>query len=183
MADTIQSGTERTLRPYQDRDRHAVSDLFVRVNRELAPRHLREAFENYIALSLRKEIGIIPEYYDPQRGRSFWVVTEGDRLLGTFGLEPVDEVSIELRRMYVESAFRGKGLGRWMLDQAEAICRRCGWKTMVLSTSELQSAALALYRSHGFILVREEFAAATTNKTVGQGIKRFYFSKALVSRF
>jgi GNAT superfamily N-acetyltransferase len=180
MVDATHCDSERKLRPYQGLDHQAVRDLFVRVNRELAPRHLREAFENYIALSLREEIDIIPQYYDPRRGRSFWVVTEADRLAGTFGLEPVDAASIELRRMYVGSEFRRKGLGRWMLDQAEDICRREGWKTMVLSSSELQSAALALYRSHDFVLVREEIAASTTNKTVGRGIKRFYFQKPLV---
>ena len=47
-----------------------------------------------------------------------------------------------------------------------------------LSTSELQDAALSLYRSVGYRLVREE-VAATSNKTVGAGIRRFYFEKTL----
>ena len=48
-----------------------------------------------------------------------------------------------------------------------------------LSTSELQDAALSLYRSVGYRLVREEVAAATSNKTVVAGIRRFYFEKTL----
>ena len=48
-----------------------------------------------------------------------------------------------------------------------------------LSTSELQDAALSLYRSVGYRLVREEVAATTSNKTVGAGIRRFYFEKTL----
>jgi hypothetical protein len=48
-----------------------------------------------------------------------------------------------------------------------------------LSTSELQGAALSLYRSAGYRLVREASATAMSNKTVGAGIRRFYFEKTL----
>jgi hypothetical protein len=50
---------------------------------------------------------------------------------------------------------------------------------MELSTSEIQGEALALYRNAGFELVREEVAEAASNKTVGGGIRRFHFTKAL----
>jgi putative acetyltransferase len=48
-----------------------------------------------------------------------------------------------------------------------------------LSTSELQPAALALYRDAGYRLVREEIAEQASNKTLGGGIRRFYFAKCL----
>jgi hypothetical protein len=48
-----------------------------------------------------------------------------------------------------------------------------------LSTSELQGAAMSLYRSAGYRLVREAIAGATSNRTVGAGIRRFYFEKTL----
>ena len=50
---------------------------------------------------------------------------------------------------------------------------------LTLSTSELQQAALAFYRRSGYRLLREETAAAQTNKTVGGNIRRYYFEKAL----
>jgi len=45
--------------------------------------------------------------------------------------------------------------------------------------SQLQSAAIELYRKAGCRLVREAIVADATNKTVGGGIRRFYFEKAL----
>jgi putative acetyltransferase len=51
---------------------------------------------------------------------------------------------------------------------------------LTLSTSEVQQAALALYRNAGYRLVREETAAAQSNKTVGGDIRRYYFEKDLV---
>jgi hypothetical protein len=51
-----------TIRPYEAQDQPAVRELFIRVNRELAPAHMKEQFEAYIALSLREEIDRIPAY-------------------------------------------------------------------------------------------------------------------------
>jgi hypothetical protein len=66
-----------------------------------------------------------------------------------------------------------------MLRFAEDECRRRKVFRLDLSTSELQDAALSHYRSAGYRLVREEVAATTSNKTVGAGIRRFYFEKTL----
>ena len=80
--------------------------------------------------------------------------------------------------MAVESAQRRKGLGRALLAHAEAFCRDAGYRTVVLSTSELQVAAMRLYASSGYRLVREEIAATTTHKAVG-GLTRYHYEKAL----
>jgi putative acetyltransferase len=84
---------------------------------------------------------------------------------------------MELRRMYVDPLARRGGIGRAMLRFAEAECRRSGARRLELSTSELQPAALELYRSAGYRLVREEVAHEVSNKTVGGGIRRYYFEK------
>jgi len=49
----------------------------------------------------------------------------------------------------------------------------------VLSTSESQTEALARYRAAGYRETREEIAADASNKTIGGGIRRFHFAKAL----
>ena len=122
-----------------------MQDLFVRVNRELAPPQWRDEFEQYIALSLREEIGRIAEYYDGREGRSFWVAVDGERLIGNYGLEPSGPRAFELRRMYVEPSLRRQGLARAMLAHAEQTCVKQGGSELVLSTSEIQTAAIALY--------------------------------------
>jgi ribosomal protein S18 acetylase RimI-like enzyme len=87
--------------------------------------------------------------------------------------------AMELRRMYVDVASRRTGIGRRMLRYAEAECRRRDIARLVLSTAEIQEAALALYRGFGYQLIREEPAKAVSNKTVGSGLRRFYFKKNL----
>jgi ribosomal protein S18 acetylase RimI-like enzyme len=70
-------------------------------------------------------------------------------------------------------------MARKMVDFAEQQCRRRQRPRMNLSTSELQQEALSLYRNAGYALVREEVAEAASNKTLGGGIRRYYFTKAL----
>ena len=60
---------------------------------------------------------------------------------------------------------------------AEAECRAAGYRALMLSTSEIQEAAIGLYRASGYRLVREEVATAESNKTVGSGVRRFHFIK------
>jgi putative acetyltransferase len=74
---------------------------------------------------------------------------------------------------------RRRGIARKMLAEAEGAARRMGCALMVLSTSELQTAALALYQNAGYRLVREEIASELSNKTVGGGLRRFWFEKRL----
>ena len=166
------------IRDFSTDDAAAVRDLFIRVNRLLAPADRKDAFEIYIARSLTEEIDRVSEYYSERNG-GFWVAVEGEGIVGMFGLEPSGEAAMELRRMYIDPDFRRRGIARKMLDFAEQQCRRRQRPRMNLSTSELQREALALYRNAGYALVREEVAEAASHKTLGGGIRRYYFTKAL----
>jgi GNAT superfamily N-acetyltransferase len=166
------------IRAFTPGDAGAVRELFVRVNRLLAPAEMREAFEIYIVRSLTEEIDRLADYYSERNG-GFWVAVDGGTLIGMFGLERSADGAMELRRMYVDPDVRRRGVARRMLDFAEQECRRRGRLRMNLSTSELQREALALYRNAGYELVREEVAVAASNKTLGGGIRRYHFTKAL----
>ena len=169
------------IRRYEDTDGPAVRALFIRINRALASEALRDSFEAYIAQSLDEEIGRIPAYYAAHHG-SFWIAEDTGALLGMFGLERIDPETAELRRMYVAPEAQRRGVARAMLAHAEHTCRAADLRRMILSTSELQQAALTLYRATGFRLVREEVAETRTNKTVGSGLRRFHFEKLLADR-
>ena len=166
------------IRPFSDGDAPRVRELFVAVNRMLAPPHLKDAFEAYIARSLREEIDRIADYYREKQG-GFWVVVSKGAIVGMFGLEAVSHDAMELRRMYVDPSMRRRGVGRQVLEFAENECRWRKRPKLVLSTSELQSAAVALYKSSGYRLVREEIAEAASNKTLGSGIRRYHLEKIL----
>jgi putative acetyltransferase len=171
-----------TIRRFTEADAGAVRDLFARINRLLAPPEQRAAFEDYIARSIAEEIGRIADYY-AEHGGAFFVAEDAGqiagKIAGMFGLERVSPQAMELRRMYVAPELRRRGIAAAMLAFAEEECARRGFTTLELSTSELQREALAFYRQAGYVLEREEVAAAASNKTIGGGIRRFYFSKTL----
>ena len=166
------------IRPFAEADASAVQELFIKVNRGLAPAEMKDAFETYILDSIGAEIGRVSSYYNDKCG-SFWVASCDEEIVGMFGLEPSGESAQELRRMYVDPDWRRRGIAGKMLRHAEDHCRNIGINRLDLSTSEVQPAALAFYRSSGYVLVREEVAEAASNKTIGGGIRRYYFEKAL----
>jgi GNAT superfamily N-acetyltransferase len=170
--------SEIRFRAFLLADAAAVRELFIQVNRLLAPVHLAEAFEGYITRSLAEEIDRLADYYSDRSG-GFWVAVDDDEIVGMFGLEASGEHAMELRRMYVAPGARRRGIARKMLAFAEEECRRRNRPQLQLSTSELQQDALTLYRNAGYENVREEIADAASNKTLGGGIRRYHFTKRL----
>jgi GNAT superfamily N-acetyltransferase len=167
-----------TVRPFAEQDAAQVRDLFITVNRLLSPLDLRDAFEVYIERALTEEIDRISAYYGERDG-GFWVAARGNKVVGTFGLERSSDDAMELRRMYVDPSARRKGIARQMLQFAEDECRHRNIVRLELSTAEIQIAALALYRNAGYKLVRLETVDMLSNKTVGAGIRRYFFEKSL----
>jgi len=166
------------IRPYSDLDMTQVQSLFIKVNRLIAPADMKCAFEDYIERSLEEEITRIPAYYS-QRNGSFWVAISDNTLVGMFGLEQTKIGIFELRRMYVDPDFRRMGIAKKLLQHAEDLVSKRGARQIILSTSELQQAALSLYRNADYHAMKEELAQDASNKTIGGGIRRYHFVKDL----
>ncbi|HET9140800.1 GNAT family N-acetyltransferase [Actinophytocola sp.] len=61
-----------------------------------------------------------------------------------------DDGVVELKRMYVAPAVRGRGLARAMLAELELTAKQAGNVRLVLETGQAQPEAIALYRSSGY---------------------------------
>jgi len=85
------------------------------------------------------------------RGGDFAVlVNETGAVIGTCGLFPVASDVVELRKMYLLPAWRGRGHGRRLLDWALTRARELGFRHMTLETATVLQDAIALYERHGF---------------------------------
>jgi putative acetyltransferase len=85
------------------------------------------------------------------RGGTFFVLeTEDDSIVGAYGLYPIDEQICELRKMYLHKAHRGKGFGKFLLEDAITKARQLGFERMILETASVLKEAIALYKSYGF---------------------------------
>ena len=70
------------IRPFAAADAREVRELFIAVNRLLAPPDRREAFEAYIARALAEEMDRITDYYAEHDG-GFWGAIAEDAWLGS----------------------------------------------------------------------------------------------------
>jgi len=87
-----------------------------------------------------------------ERGGAFYVLEEEDGLIiASYGLYLIDEATCELRKMYLHSSYRSKGLGKLLLEDALAKARQIGFKKMTLETASVLKEAISLYKSYGFV--------------------------------
>ena len=80
---------------------------------------------------------------------AFLVAYEGKTPVGCGGLKRMNAETVEVKRMYVVPAARGRGLGRAILDALEDEARRLGYVRVRLDTGPRQPRARALYESAG----------------------------------
>ena len=96
------------------------------------------------------ELANLPGFYAPPDGRLLLARTGGE-VAGCVGLRPLDDGICEMKRLWVEPGFGGRGIGR---DLAEAIVnagRELGYSAMRLDTMpERLKAAGHIYETLGF---------------------------------
>lgn len=86
-----------------------------------------------------------------KRGGVFYVLeAKAGSVVGSYGLYPMEPGTCELRKMYLHRDYRGRGLGKLMLEHALAETRRLGFKTVTLETASVLKEAIRLYERDGF---------------------------------
>ena len=83
-------------------------------------------------------------------GVKFFIARDGGRPAGCGGVLLVGREYAEVKRMYVRPAFRGRRIGRLMLDHLVEHARQHGLTVIRLETGIHQREAIALYEARGF---------------------------------
>lgn len=111
-------------------------------------------FESYVLEGL----GELGHQYDPERDR-VWICEHGGQIVGFLaGVSRGD--SLQLRYFILLPEYRGKGLGRRLMDLFVGFMRDMGYCKAYLWTTNEQHAAIALYTRYGFRLTEEKRSAA-----------------------
>ena len=97
------------------------------------------------------DIKDIESSYFGRGGKFFVLETEDGSIIGAYGLYPAEEHTCELRKMYLHKVYRGKGLGKFLLEDALSKARQLGFERMILETASVLKEAIALYKSYGFV--------------------------------
>lgn len=127
----------------------ALMRAFVAWHRE---RHVEDhdLVDRYFgAAQLEAELAGLPGDYRPPDGELLLAHVNGEAA-GCVALRRlVDDVS-EMKRMYVDSRFRDRGVGVALTERVLAEARALGFRRMRLDTSIRQAEAQGLYRRFGF---------------------------------
>ena len=75
---------------------------------------------------------------------------DGDDLVGHAALRPFED-SLEVKRVYVRTDYRGRGISKQLMLELEAIARERGVTSLVLQTGDRQNEAIALYEKLGYV--------------------------------
>lgn len=134
--------TGLTIRSATNADRDQIEELVfgilksydLALDRDGTDKDLSDIEENYLA-----------------RGGVFEVIVneEGD-IVGTVGLYPLDETTIELRKMYFDRSIRGRGLGKLILAKMIEKARNLGYLRIYLETASVLKQAVHIYEGAGF---------------------------------
>jgi carbonic anhydrase len=142
----------------------------------------RELFKEYAAWldvdlcfqSFEKELAELPGDYAEPNGRLF-LLFDGVQLAGCVALRKIGEGICEMKRLFLRQEFRGKGLGRCLVDSAIRAAKEIGYERMRLDTLPLQMGdAIGLYRSMGF----KEIEPYYDNPVVGAKFMEIELSEA-----
>jgi ribosomal protein S18 acetylase RimI-like enzyme len=97
-----------------------------------------------------QELAELPGSYTPPEGRLLLAEYDG-QVAGCIALHKLEADICEMKRLYVRPQFRGKGLGRILIDRVIAEARQMGYQRMRLDTVEpVMRDAVAMYRKIGF---------------------------------
>ncbi len=119
-----------------------------------ALRQLLEEYQQGLGISLcfqgfDQELAQLPGSYAPPQGR-LYLARLGPQAVGCVALRPLDAQTAEMKRLYLQPAVQGQGLGRILAERVIEDARQLGYAQMLLDTLPMMQSAQALYAKLGF---------------------------------
>ena len=99
---------------------------------------------------IRADAVRLPGPYVAPRG-GIWIAEDDGAVVGCVALQPLPAGVGEVKRMFVDPAWRGRGVGRALLERLIAEARERGHSELRLGTLPDMTEAQSLYRSLGFV--------------------------------
>jgi GNAT superfamily N-acetyltransferase len=118
-------------------------------------RRLFRAYAEWLEVDLcfqgfARELAELPGCYARPAGRLL-IARVGGEVVGCVGLRPLEAGACEMKRLWLEPGFGGRGIGRALAERVVAEARQIGYRRMRLDTIPARMpAAQHLYASLGF---------------------------------
>jgi len=129
---------------------NAESAAQIAVIRELFLEYANSLGFSLCFQSFDRELAGLPGDYAPPEGRLLLMECDGEPA-GCVALHPLEAGICEMKRLYVRPRYRGKGLGRVLVERILSEARTAGYGRIRLDTVEpVMKDAVAMYRRFGF---------------------------------
>uniref|UniRef100_A0A8C2SR18 N-acetylaspartate synthetase n=1 Tax=Coturnix japonica TaxID=93934 RepID=A0A8C2SR18_COTJA len=111
----------------------------------------RKVILHYLDCALHTDMSDIEQYYMKPPGSCFWVAVLDGNVVGIVAARGNEEDNtVELRRMSVDSNYRGKGIAKALGRKVLEFAMLNNYSSVVLGTTAVKMAAHKLYESLGF---------------------------------
>jgi putative acetyltransferase len=136
---------------------------------EILFRQIRKEDNKAIAELIRsvfREFGIARPgtvYFDPTTddlfalfstpGSEYWIAEDNGKIIGGCGIYPTENLPDgcgELVKFYLDSSYRGKGIGKQLMDISIESARKMGYRQLYLESLPELGRAISLYERAGF---------------------------------
>lgn len=108
------------------------------------------AIREYLSIqNYEQELEHLEWKYGRPAGRLYLAYWDGVAA-GCVGLRRLNETQCELKRLFVRPAFRGKQLGKQMVERILQDAKEIGYAEILLDTMPFLQSAIRLYRELGF---------------------------------
>lgn len=114
-------------------------------------------FGVYFEAKVASELADFLQSFDSVRD-GFWTAVIDERIIGSIAVTGRDAGTkgARLRWFILDEEFQGQGLGKALMEEAMAFCRRAGFRRVYLTTFAGLDAARHLYETAGFRLIAEK---------------------------
>ncbi|MBV8553478.1 MAG: GNAT family N-acetyltransferase [Acidobacteriaceae bacterium] len=127
----------------------ASSDADIAVVKELFTEYWHTFGFSLSFQNFDSELATLPGKYAAPAGR-LALARLGAQPAGCVAMRPLDTNRCEAKRLYVRPEFRGRGLGRTLLEWLIREARETGYTEMLGDTMPVMSQALEMYERIGF---------------------------------
>lgn len=108
------------------------------------------SFQQYLDIQhYDEELEHLDSKYGLPDGRLYVAFYQGE-LAGCIGMRKIDGENCEMKRLYVRPAFRGKHIGRELVERLIKDAKEIGYSHMLLDTLPFLKSAVCMYKSYGF---------------------------------
>jgi DNA-binding MarR family transcriptional regulator/GNAT superfamily N-acetyltransferase len=164
--ETLLGGRSKSRTPYLLRS-HRPGDMGWVVHRHAVLYAQEYRFDERFEALVADVVAQFLRNYNPRREQC-WIAEKDNELVGSIFLVRESDTIAKLRLLLVEPGARGLGIGRRLVEECIGFARQAGYRSIILWTQSVLTAARLIYEQAGFRRIREETHSDFGPEVIGE---------------